>query len=262
MKKNFYLSRGEQSLRKDLPPDMIGTTEEIAGLFPEMSHARINKINSSLASKGYIQRLKKGTYLFQGKPSEIPVITDPYKIALSLFKGYIGFSSALRIYSLLDYEPFTIFVVSKNKSGEKKIGEYTFKAVAMGKKAVGMTYHDGIYLSTIAKTFFDCFYKPQYGGGYAEITKALHDAKIDWKEFKQYLELGTDAFCQRTGYILDMVNKETNRIPDEILEYLSGRIHANIKLIPSGRSAGKYNREWKVMDNLGRDNILSWWYHG
>lgn len=64
-----------------------------------------------------------GVYLIQDKPSDTPVINNPYKIALSMFNGYIGFSSALRVYGLLDYEPFTIFVVAKKRSSEKRIGE-------------------------------------------------------------------------------------------------------------------------------------------
>jgi predicted transcriptional regulator of viral defense system len=259
---NIYLSKNEQTIFNTLPHDGIEKTKDILKLFPKTRRNKINKISSGLSSKGYMKRLKKGVYLVQDKPTGKPVIDDPYKIAASIFEGYIGFSSALAIYGLLDYEPFTIFVVTKNRSAERWIGEYTFRSVAMGKRAVGMTYYKGVYVSTMAKTFFDCFYKPQYGGGYSAITKALDEADIDWGEFKQYLELGSDAFCQRTGYVLDMLNKETGKVPEDVLGYLRSRIKNNTKLVPTGRPTGKYNREWMVMDNLGKDNILSWWKHG
>lgn len=262
MKKNFYLSRGEQSIHNSLPAGTIEKTEDIVGIFPEITRVRLNKINSGLASKGYLKRLKKGTYIVQDRPSDAPVITNPYTVALSIYDGYIGFSSALRLYNLLDYEPFTIFVVTDKKSGEKKFGEYIFKAVSLGKKALGMTYREGVYVSTVAKTFFDCFYKPQYAGGYSEITKAIYEAKIDWPEFIQYFAMGTDSFCQRTGYILDIMNKETGKVPQTSLDYLRHRIKANTRLVPTGPSKGKYSNEWKLIDNLGKDNILSWWYHG
>lgn len=262
MNESIYLSKNEQMIFNALPHEGIGKTKDILKLFPKTRRNKINKISSRLSSKGYMKRLKKGVYLIQDKPTSTPVIGDPYKIAASIYDGYIGFSSALGIYGLLDYEPFTIFVVTKNRSSERRIGEYTFRSIAMGKRAVGMTYYKGVYVSTIAKTFFDCFYKPQYGGGYSAITKALYDAKIDWGEFKQYLELGSASFCQRTGYVLDMLNKETGKVPEDVLGYLRGRIKNNTKLVPTGRPAGKYNREWKVLDNLGKDNILSWWKHG
>jgi len=200
--------------------------------------------------------------LVQEKSSDIPVIKNPYRIALALFKGYIGFSSALRIYNLLDYEPFTIFIVTETKSMKRSIGEYTFKSVAMGKRATGITYYKGIYISTTAKTFFDCFYKPQYSGGYSTITKALYDAKLDWNEFIVYFKLASSSLCQRTGYILELLKNETDKIPEDILDYFRKRVKNNTKLIPSGKSRGQYIKEWMVLDNLGKENILSWWYHG
>jgi len=200
--------------------------------------------------------------LVQEKSSDIPAIKNPYRIALALFKGYIGFSSALRIYDLLDYEPFTIFIVTKTKSMKRSIGEYTFKSVAMDKRATGITYYNGVYISTTAKTFFDCFYKPQYSGGYSTITKALYDAKLDWNEFIGYFELASSSLCQRTGYILELLKNETDKISEEILDYFRKRVKNNTKLIPSGKSRGQYIKEWMVLDNLGKENILSWWYHG
>jgi len=263
MNKNIYLSKQEQKVFNVVSSIDIAYTYEIKDLFPNLKSYQINKICSSLSSKGYLYRVKRGIYLVQKKPFDIPIIKNPYKTALALFKGYIGFSSALRIYDLLDYEPFTVFVVTKNTSREKRIGEYTFKSVAMSRKAMGMTYYKDIYISTIAKTFFDCFYKPQYGGGYSTITKALYDAKLDRNEFIRYFELASSSLCQRTGYVLELLKKETDKkFSKEILRCFKKRVKSNTKLLPSGRSRGKYIKEWKVLDNLGKENILSWWYHG
>ena len=261
MDKNIYLSKQEQMIFNEISALDIVYSEELEDLFPELNTAQINKICFNLSSKGYLHRLKKGIYLVHKRPSAVPVIKNPYKVALSLFKGYIGFSSALRVYDLLDYVPFTIFVVTVNKSREKNVGEYTFKAVAMGKRVAGMTYYNEIYVSTISKTFFDCFYKPHYCGGYSEITKALNDAEIDWNEFIGHFEFASNALCQRTGYVLDLIREETGKtIPK--LEMFRRRMKNNTKLIPSGKTSGKYIKEWKVLDNIGKENILSWWYHG
>lgn len=240
----------------------IVNSNEIKDIFSGLKPYQVNKVCSSLSSKGYLHRLKKGVYLVQKKPSDIPVIKNAYKIALALFKGYIGFSSALRLYDLIDYEPFTIFVVTGNRSMEKIIGEYTLKYVAMGDKATGMTYYNGVYVSTTAKTFFDCFYKPQYGGGYSTITKALYDADIDWNEFLGYFGLASNSLCQRTGYVLDMLGDANSVVPTDVLDYFKNRIKNNTRLLPSGSSKGKYIKEWMLLDNLGKENILSWWYHG
>lgn len=241
----------------------IAYTEEIGTLFPDLNLKphQINKICSNLSSKGYLYRLKKGVYLVQERPSTVPLIKNPYAVALALFNGYIGFSSALRVYNLLDYAPFTIFMVTVNKSREKRIGEYTFKAVAMGKRAIGVTYRGRMYISTISKTFFDCFYKPQYCGGYSVITKAINDVVPDWNEFIRYFKFASDSLCQRTGYVLELIEKETGK-KISTLDDFRKRVKTNTKLVPSGKAKGKYIKEWKVLDNLGKENILSWWYHG
>jgi len=59
---------------------------------------------------------------------------NPHKVALSIFKGYIGFSSALRTYNLLEYEPTTIFIVTRNKSARKKLGVMTSNGFQWEKK--------------------------------------------------------------------------------------------------------------------------------
>ena len=264
MNRNIYMSKREQMIFNRISSLDVVHSEEIECVFPELKPRQINKICSHLSSKGYLHRLKKGVYLVQASPSDVPVIKNQYKIALALFKGYIGFSSALRAYNLLDYAPFTIFVVTPNKSMEKKIGEHTFKAVAMGKKALGMTYYNDIYISSLPKTFFDCFYKPQYCGGYSSITKALHDVDLDWDEFIRYFEFASDSLCQRTGYILELMCEEAgkNKEIENILRILRKRVKNNTKLVPSGMAVGKYIKEWKVLNNLGKGDMLSWWYYG
>jgi predicted transcriptional regulator of viral defense system len=261
--KNIYKTPREQRLLDLISSHDTVKVDEIAGLMAETDAVQIKKMCHSLSKKGYLHRVRKGIYLVSEKPSDSPVIKNPYEIALTLFSGYIGFSSALRLYDLLDYEPFTIFVVTTNKSREYNLGEYTFKSVAMGDKATGMAFYNGLYVSTPAKTFFDCFYKPQYAGGYAEITKALYQAKeIDWREFVSYFDHASDALCQRTGHVLDMFDRDTGKVPDHVLAYLRARRKNKTPLLPSGGGKETYNPDWMVMDNLGKENIMSWWQHG
>ena len=261
MMKNYYLSKTEQELISALKSTDIVTIQEVEDLFPGLSKGMIKKVLSSLVRKGYLYRLKRGLYLVNEESGK-PLIKNPYQIALMLFPGYIAFSSALRLYGLIEYEPFTIFVATPRKSGEKEIGEYTVKAVALGEKAVGMTFKNGIYTSTLAKTFFDCFYKPQYCGGYSEVTKALYEAeKMDWDEFLSYFKrFASNSLCQRTGYILELVKDLGVDVPGGVIEYFKGRVKTWTKLVPTLPSKGKGIKEWKLIDNLGKERILGWAY--
>jgi len=174
----------------------------------------------------------------------------------------LGFSSALRVYDLLDYEPFTVFVVTFNKSADLKVGEYSFKYIAMHEKATGETFYNGSYVSTRAKTFFDCFMRPQYAGGYSTVANALYlDKKIDWIEFQGYFKrFASNSLMQRTGYVLDLLRNETGKkIPLKLIDFFRSRVKNKTRLIPDSRIPGAYIREWMLTDNEAKEKILSWW---
>jgi len=260
MVKNIYLTRKEQAIFRLIRKTDIVTHAELTGFFPKEKN--INKTVHGLISKGYLFKLKKGLYLVneEGKL----VIKNPYTIASALFRGYIGMSSALKIHGLLDYEPFTIFVVTPNTSSEKRIADYAFKAINLGKKATGQCFLDGVYVSTLSKTLFDCFYRPRYSN-YGDITKAVYEANgIDWKEFLYYfMRFASPSLYQRTGYVLDQLKKETGLdIPEHVIKHLGSHLRTRTRLLPSDRRSGVYVKEWKVMDNVGKQRFLSWWYHG
>ena len=262
MKKKIYLTPEEQEVFRVLSSMQRVESGTVREIFPEKSPHQVNRVLSRLSGKGYLHRVKKGVYLVSPQPSDTGEIRDPYALALALYQGYIGFSSALRIYDLLEYEPFTIFVVTKNTSKEETIGQYLFKAVAMGDRCTGMTWHKGAYVSLLSKTFFDCFYKPQYAGGYAIITRAIYERQPDWNEFCEWFVHESASLCQKTGYILDMLGTRTGIVPEEVTTFFRSRIRNNTRLTGEGTGHSRYIREWKVLDTLGEDHILSWWSHG
>jgi len=268
MSKNIYTTPREQKVLSALAGTGMATAGLVHELFSGMDPHELNRLSSSLASKGYLHRVRRGLYLVQPEPSKSPVIADPVALGHALFGGYIGFSSALRVWGLLEYEPFTIFSVTRKLSRQARIGEYLFRAVAMGRRAYGTTFRMGVYVSTPAKTVFDCFVKPQYAGGYANLAGAVHECSLlkeprfDWREFLAYFDDASPSLCARAGYVLEVIRREAGGIPARFVSDLKERVGNNTRLVPGGPSSGSYAREWKVLDNLGRDNLMSWWEHG
>jgi len=260
MNKKNYLTREEQILFSTIKNTDVINNDFIKEIFPTYSSQKINKICHQLMSKGYLHAIKRGAYIVNEIPSKKPVIRNPFKIASHIQKGYIGFSSALRLYDLISYEPFTIFIVTPKKSQEIEIENYVFKIVSMGKKATGATYHKNIYISNIEKTFFDCFYKPQYAGGYREIIKALsNNHSMKWDQLLNYFErFASDALFQRSGYVLELLIEE-NMInpPKYVIKEFKTHIGNTTKLIPSKKSKGRYIKQWKLVDNIGEKILLS-----
>jgi len=260
MKKKNYLSPEEQIIFSAITKTDVIDHSQIKEIFPNYTSQKINKLCHSLLSKKYLHPIKRGVYLVNDTASEKPIIRNPFKLATYVNKGYIGFSSALRLYDLIDYEPFTIFIVTQKKSNMLTIGNYVFKTVSIGQKATGTTFFKNVYVSTVEKTVFDCFYKPQYAGGYRELAKALTNiTKINWDKVLTYFELyASDALFQRSGYILELLNQERQlNIPKNILKEFKKHIKNTTKLIPGENNHGNYVKQWKLTDNLGKVTILS-----
>ncbi len=250
-----YLTREAYKLWQYIKEKEIVDSELIKIIFPEIPPNKKNKLLYELYKKGYLKRAKKDLYYNPDK------LKNLYKLALRIKKGYIGLSSALRYHNLLDYEDFTITVITR--SFRKKIPlqgtKYEIQYIPFKKYFTGYMLREDISISTVEKTVFDCFVKPREIG-FVNITKALYDAPINWYKFMVFFrEVDNSALCQRTGYILEMMKKDIKlKIPAFVFEYLAKRVKNPVKLMPvKGRSV--YNHKWKIQDTMGREKILSWW---
>jgi len=256
MSKKNYLSQEEYKIWEYIKNKEIVDSELIQQIFPEITINKKNKLLHNMYKKGYLKRARNGLYY---NPLELKTF---YKVALRMHEGYVGLNSALRYYNLIEYEDFTICIMTKNH--QKKIAlegtKYEIQFIPLKNLFKGFKKEDEVYISTVEKTIFDCFLKPKYTG-FTSITKAVYDTKIDWKKFMDFFnETNNTSLCQRTGYILELMKKNTKfKIPLFVFEFLSKNIKNPVKLIP-GNGKSTFNKKWKVQDNIGKENILAWWY--
>lgn len=260
MKIKNYLTKQEQIIYNNIKSSRTTlTTTDLVDLFPNFTKQRLNEIINSLKNKKYVTQIKKGVY----EVVTYKTNNDYFKTALSIYPGYISFLSALRHYNLIDYEPITIFVATTNKSKEISKEKYLYKYININKKYSHYILDQNVFVSSLEKTIFDCFYKPQFSGGYSVITKAIYDCceKIDWKELiKIYNKYATNRQFQITGYILELLKIKTNaNIPKKIINYFYSKPKSKTKLLNNNNNS-KYVSRWKLQDNLGEKEILSWWY--
>ncbi len=160
----------------------ISTLDVLEGL--QLCDAFTLKTTLSRLSKAEkILRLKRGVYTTNP-------LKDAFSAAQATFSGYLGFSSALYIHKLVAELPFTITVVTTNKSASKTFGVYEFRAVALKEKAVGFESIGDLVVSTKAKTLFDCTYLEKYSIEKEKIIDAYHANPLstkEWKEFDSYV---------------------------------------------------------------------------
>ena len=248
MPENYYNLSPVELLLLDVAEDMDPVfVRDVIDAMPDIHPQVIRNALASLARKGRMARVRRGLYL-RSEGTGKPIIEDPFQLALALFPGYIAFGSALAHWRLVEYEPFTVFIGTRSRSGSRGIGEYTFKAVSMGRRAQGAVFNNGVYVSTLEKTLFDCLYKPHHAGGYPLVARAVSEADPDWREVSRWFErLGTPSLRRRAGYVLSTAGNA----PRWLLADLRGTGGSRIWLDPTGPRRGRYVHDWCLNDNVG-----------
>lgn len=250
-----YLTPEEQNIWRYIKGKGTVDNELIKCVFPEMPQNKRNRLLHNLYKKGYLRKARKDLYYTRE-------LNDFHELALRMHEGYIGLSSALRYHNLIEYEDFTIFVMTENfrKNIDLKGTQYNIRFIPLKHLFRGFEKKDGIYISSVEKTLFDCFLKPRFIG-LGNLTKAVYDSKIEWGAFIGFFkQADNNALYQRTGYILELMKKTIKfDVPESVLDFLLKKAKTPVKLAPvKGKSL--FDRKWKVEDNIGGKNILSWWH--
>ncbi|MGM5484603.1 MAG: type IV toxin-antitoxin system AbiEi family antitoxin domain-containing protein [Nanobdellota archaeon] len=238
--KNYLTPTEQKIIRLFRQSHKIHTSSEIKELFPEKN---INQILTNLTRKQYILRLKRSYYVLKEA-----FLDDPYRIASELGAGPVCLITALRVHNLIDYEPSTIFVMTGRKSYRIKLLDYRLHFINL-KHKTGIEEKGGILVTDTEKTIIDCLAFPESAGGYGNVIKALEEADIKWSNMLRNLAAyDKSSLYQKLGYFLMRLGKKT---PDHVMRRLKSRVKNNLRLIPNSRISYTYNKEWRIMDNLG-----------
>ena len=199
---------------------------------------------SKLVRKDEIYNPVRGVYVAKS--------ADPFWVATALYPGYISLSSALYLHHFIDEYPFTVFIASE-KRGTLRMGGHEFLYF---KAKNYLEVEKGTYpVASVEKAIYDSL---NHGDlvGYAMVTKALHNAPISAERFFRICRGEKGAFFQRLGYLLSILPAR-DREKKRLMGFCRKKIRANAYL--QGRKNGRYIEEWKLVDNIGKEVLLSWW---
>lgn len=210
----------------------------------------VKELAFRLTQKKFFVRLSRGRYVVV----KIPSVYDPLKIANYIFDGYIALSSALFVYGYNQARSFSIFGTTAFRKKIRKIGEYEYTAVPMGRLTSGVCYHDGYKVSTKAKTLFDCIYNIQFVDDLGPLFRLVRDmGQEDFDELFVYLKLSKNlSMIQRTGFFLEKAHAPKNIIYK--LDAAKG--NSIIKLNKKDKRCTRYNKRWKIFDNINLDRFI------
>lgn len=167
----------------------------------------LSEILGGLVKKRELVRVKKG-FFYSGSPSNA-FFEYEFGSGLCGGKGYAAFSTALRYHGLLDERPTTYFFATQDKYRKTVFNGTEYVLVGLSKNFYGYVQEKKFKVSTVPKTFFDCFLKPRYAGGLPKVLDCFKRASAgftanDWRELLYYFEnSGNESLKQKTGFLLE-----------------------------------------------------------
>lgn len=222
----------------------------------------VTKLLHDLTKKKWLFRLSKGKYLILPLEAGVePEFTEHELVIASnlIFPYYISYWSALNYYGLTEQVSKTIFIATIKRKREMEMKGLKFKFVTINKNKffgfdkVPINNHS-INLAEKEKAIVDCLDFPRYCGGITEVIKAVDGAKeeLDLNKLIAYAKkMKNRAILNRLGYILELLNIK--------MEIKPGKHY--VLLEPMGKKKGTYNKKWKIIVNVSKEELLSWREH-
>lgn len=244
------------------------TFREVATAFQTSDREAVKKLMRDMVNRGLLLRLKDGVYwIIPYEQDSAGYFPNPHLVARYLVGNadyYIGYYSALELHSLITQPSFReqIVVNKQIKPAQLKLKRFKFQFIFhndhhfFGRTDMWVDSFTKTGCSDLEKTFVDCLFKPDYGGGITEIAKALYKSreKIDYPKLLTYCErFKAQSVIKRLGFLLDLLG-----IGNPITESLHAlRTTSFILLEPTYDKKGKLNRKWYVQQNMETMDITS-----
>jgi predicted transcriptional regulator of viral defense system len=227
----------------------------------------------SLEKKRWLERIETGTYQFVPSayglyPNKVPpanafvvgaAFVDPYYFSYYTSNSHYGFTTQM---------PFTYFIATTKKKADVEWQSANFKFVTLSKRKffgyrTARVFDAKVCMAEPEKSIIDSFDKPHYAGGIEQL------ARIVWRGFPQInreqlvdyaLRMKSHSLVQRLGFIIDFLEKEN--LVDPLSPHLKMLLksyvgNATVYLDRRKPKKGTFSREWRIMNNVSEEQLLS-----
>lgn len=228
----LYRKRLSQVLSKGVT---VLDAQEVSRIL-EISESEANRMLSRWCKSGWVNRIKRGSYIPQPIGSTIENLSaeEPFVIAQSLYgPGYLGGISAIKHWDFTEqvFELTTFFSTKNIKVTEEIVGgiKYRIKKISAYKVFGNKTLWFGntkIVISDPTKTIVDCFDDPSIIGGMSFLSEVF-DQYLDSKYYDYALLIGySDRMKNRTifkrlGFLMESKNLLTEGQEIELMKKIS-----------------------------------------
>ena len=242
--------------------------EKACKLLPNSNNDAVRKLLSDMSKRGLLMRVKEGLYFIIPFEQDPKTFMPDWHLLAQYLVGdadyYIGYFSALQIHNLTTQPNLReqIVVNRQIKPSVLKIKNIPFQFIYhnpkhfFGNKKIWIDSFKKIQCSDLEKTIIDCLFKPKYGSGITEISKAIYKSKekIDYTKLFEYVKkFDSQAVIKRLGFLLELL-KIDHPIIGQLQEI---RTNSFVLLEPSYPKEGKTIYRWAIQQNIDTDSILS-----
>lgn len=244
------------------------TLAEATALLRNSSDNAVRKLMRDMVNRELLLRLKDGVYWIIPYEQDAANYTPNVHLAAGYLVEdtdyYVGYYSALELHGLITQPSMVEHVVvdKQVKPSLLNIGYNQFQFIYhneahfFGVKNIWIDPYNQVPCSDLEKTFIDCVYKPDYGGGITEIAKALYKTKdkIDYEKLLLYCKkFDTQAVIKRLGFLLELLGAD-NPIMNKLHQL---KTRSFTLLAPSYESKGMLNTKWSIRQNIDTEDIVS-----
>jgi predicted transcriptional regulator of viral defense system len=237
------------------------TSQDISKQF-DLSRPIATKILLRLERKGWLQRGKRGAYIFVPLSSLTPetMPEDPWALAMELFAPcYISGFTAAEYWGLTEqlFNTIVVYSTRPQRRATQKLANVTFRIHRISDSALFGTEkiwrnNIPVFVANSHRTLIDVLDNPELGGGGRHTLDIAHaywkSGKADPQLILQYaLRLQRGAIFKRLGFSAESWGNVTKEWLAQCGENVSAGIS---KLDPSGPDEGKILTRWRLRINL------------
>jgi predicted transcriptional regulator of viral defense system len=225
-----------------------------------------------LERKHWLERVSPGLYQFipasYGYPEKVPP-ANALMVGAALVKPYyFSYYTANSHYGFTTQMPFTLFIATPKKRPKVEWQSVAFQFVTLPKRKffgyrVERAFEAEVCMAEPEKAIVDSFDKPRYTGGLEQLARITWRglARVDVAKLVDYaLRMGSHSLVQRLGFTIDSLSKEglIQPLPADLRNKLLKSVgNAPIYLDSNRAKTGSFSKDWRVIDNVPRDQLLS-----
>jgi len=217
----------------------------------------------NLAKKGWIARLKRGTYLVipleagpERRWSEQAAVVAQYLAC----PAAVAYWSALHHWHLTEQLPRVTFVQTPTRRSQREVEALgmRFRLVTVAKaKFFGLVKQDvggqTVTVTDREKTLIDAADRPDLSGGIVQLAEALRQGSrdIDWPRLDAHLaRFGVGTIYKRLGYLAEALSVGMPLAEQRLAGWRARLTKGISPLEPGGDAGGPIVTRWRIRVNV------------